>query len=123
MNGIDIANNIIFGNGDPGIIASYCSGSNVMIRNNLFLYNSGQDGNLPWYMNPNNTSSNLTWTASGNITNSDPSFINNTSNWHLQKCSPAIDNGLSLGTVTNDYDATLRPIPFGGSYDIGAYER
>ena len=84
MNGIDIINNIIYGNGDPGIIASYCYGSGVGITNNLFLYNSGQDGSGAWNMNFSTTNT-VTWTAGGNITNSDPSFVSSPSDWVLPR--------------------------------------
>jgi hypothetical protein len=51
----------------------------------------------------------------GNI-NSDPLL---TSDYHLNINSPAIGQGLNIGT-TMDLGGTARP--YGGSYDIGAYE-
>ena len=67
--------------------------------------------------------SNVGYTTTNNITNSDPLFFDNASNWHLLKCSPAIDSGLTLTAVTNDNDGLPRPIPVGGTNDMGAYER
>lgn len=50
-----------------------------------------------------------------------PMFVNLTSgDFHLQPSSPAVDAGISLAIVTNDFDGTLRPQ--GARYDIGAYE-
>ncbi len=52
-----------------------------------------------------------------------PLFIsNNFSDFHLQANSPAKDAGLTITSVTNDFDGTSRPQPPGGTYDIGAYE-
>jgi hypothetical protein len=65
--------------------------------------------------------STVSYTTSGNITTSDPLFVNSGSDWHLQKCSPAIDAGVTLSVVTKDYDGLPRPI--GAAYDMGAYER
>lgn len=130
MDGINIANNIFYGNGyyctnvAYGIGTWYCSSTNyhgsasVQIDNNLFYNNLDGAWNMT-YGTPDGT---VTWSAAGNITN-DPEFFNPASNWHVQKCSPAIDSGLTLSAVTNDCDGVPRPIPFGGDYDIGAYER
>ncbi len=41
---------------------------------------------------------------------------------HLQSGSPAIDAGLTIDIVTNDFDGVTRPQPAGHAYDIGAYE-
>jgi hypothetical protein len=41
-------------------------------------------------------------------------------NAYLQSSSPAIDAGLTISSVTNDYVGTARP--HGSAYDIGAYE-
>ncbi|MBN1374245.1 hypothetical protein JW962_02845 [Candidatus Dojkabacteria bacterium] len=48
-----------------------------------------------------------------------PLFIS-TNNFHLQSTSPAIDAGLTISSITNDYDGVTRP-QFNG-YDIGAFE-
>jgi hypothetical protein len=41
-------------------------------------------------------------------------------NAYLQSSSPAIDAGLTISSVTNDYIGKARP--HGTAYDIGAYE-
>lgn len=61
-------------------------------------------------------------TGSGQDANSittDPLFRSAT-DYRLQKNSPAIDAGVNLPEVTDDYDGNPRPL--GGSYEIGAYE-
>jgi hypothetical protein len=51
-----------------------------------------------------------------------PMFVNATNgNYHLRSNSPAIDAGITLAVVSNDFDGNLRPQ--GRRYDIGAYER
>jgi parallel beta-helix repeat protein len=53
--------------------------------------------------------------------NVDPLLINPaTGNFRLQGGSPAIDAGIALAKVTNDYDGNARPQ--GEGYDIGAFE-
>jgi hypothetical protein len=41
---------------------------------------------------------------------------------HLLNYSPAINTGLNIGIVANDFDDISRPQPASGSADIGAYE-
>ena len=66
------------------------------------------------------------WQALGYDANSiegDPVFVSTTSgseDLHLQAASPAIDAGIILTTVTDDYDGDIRPQ--GDAYDIGADE-
>jgi hypothetical protein len=115
VDGVDIANNIFYGNAGYGIKTSECDGSGVQIRNNLFYAN--RDGT--WNMT--NDLSTVSYTLSGNITNSAPLFVNNASDWHLQSGSPAIDAGVTLSIVPDDYDGVTRPQ--GAAYDMGAYER
>jgi hypothetical protein len=51
----------------------------------------------------------------------DPLFVNpNGLDFHLNSGSPAIDTGLSLPQVLNDFDGVSRPQ--GSGYDIGAFE-
>ncbi len=50
----------------------------------------------------------------------DPKFVSNFGNLHLQSNSPAIDAGMTIAQVTNDYDGNVRPQ--GSAYDIGAFE-
>jgi hypothetical protein len=53
--------------------------------------------------------------------NVDPLFVNPAAgNFHLRGSSPAIDAGIALAEVTNDFDGNARPQ--GAGYDIGAFE-
>jgi len=48
-------------------------------------------------------------------------FVNPASgDFHLRQGSPAIDAGIALAEVTNDFDGNVRPQ--GAGYDIGTYE-
>jgi hypothetical protein len=56
-----------------------------------------------------------------NLEKTDPKFVAPAAfDFHLRSDSPAIDAGLTLSGVANDYDGRLRPR--GGAADIGAYE-
>jgi len=56
-----------------------------------------------------------------NLEKTDPKFADPAAfDFHLRSDSPAIDAGLALSGVANDYDGRLRP--WGGATDIGAYE-
>lgn len=58
---------------------------------------------------------------SNNIKNVNPLFVNpEGGDFHLLSGSPAIDNGLPLAEVTDDFDQNKRPL--GSAYDIGAFE-
>jgi PKD repeat protein len=60
-------------------------------------------------------------TLDHNITSGDPRFVNASGgNFHLQSDSPAINAGIAVSEVTDDFDGNSRPQ--GGLYDIGAYE-
>jgi hypothetical protein len=41
---------------------------------------------------------------------------------HLKAGANAIDTGINISIVTDDFDKVARPQPIGGIYDIGAYE-
>lgn len=60
-----------------------------------------------------------THTPDAHSLTSDPVFVTNYTDLHLQKTSPVIDAGVDLG-VTSDYAGTTRPL--GSAPDIGAYE-
>jgi hypothetical protein len=56
-----------------------------------------------------------------NLEKTDPKFSDPASfDFHLRPDSPAIDAGIALPSVANDYDGRARPR--GGRMDIGAYE-
>ncbi len=104
-----VYNNTLYNNVEYGIFNDGDSTSAV-IRNNIMYSTSGED---------------LYETGSGtvvdhNFTN-DPQFVNAAGlDFHLRSTSPAIDAGLSIGQVPDDFDGVRRPQ--GAAYDIGAYE-
>jgi hypothetical protein len=56
-----------------------------------------------------------------NYITGDPKWINPfTGNYYLQSNSPAIDAGINIGTISNDFDGN--PRPQGKTVDIGAFE-
>ena len=56
-----------------------------------------------------------------NLEKTDPKFAGPASfDFHLRSDSPAINSGLAMPGVANDYDGRVRPR--GGRVDIGAYE-
>jgi hypothetical protein len=102
-----IFNNTVYHNTGNGVQVS--SGVGAVIQNNI-VYNNGRN---IW-----NQSSNTT--VDHNLT-SDPLFVDPaTNNFKLQAASPAIDGGVTLSEVQDDYAKV--PRPQGSAYDIGAYE-
>jgi len=103
----------------------------VTIRNNLFFDLPGQiiylintkglltgrnlayrsDGIQPW--------STSTYSHVSDLWGVNPLLASQT-DYHLRAGSPAIDKGMRMTIVPNDYDGNLRPK--GAGYDIGAYE-
>lgn len=146
---IEIYNNTIYKarwNGGAGIYVTETKISNIVIRNNLVYFNNtngeiaagtsnvlpnvSADHNIVFgpkscsleYPNCVEISNNPGGYANifGNTT-SDPRFINlTTPDLHLQASSPAIDKGVPVGYVIDDYSGTSRPQ--GLAYDVGAYE-
>ena len=58
---------------------------------------------------------------SNNKENTDPKFVSaSTANFSLMSGSPAIDAGLTMSSIKNDFVGTARPQ--GAAYDVGAYE-
>ena len=83
--------------------------SNLTIRNNII--SSGTTGDAV----PGGV------TFSGNKENTNPMLANAAGlDFHLASGSPAVNAGLTLSLVPNDYDGTSRPQ--GPAHDIGAYE-
>ena len=101
-------NNTIYKNAGDGLqIRSSSSGARA--RNNISYSNT---------VNINNKGSNTT--LSNNLT-TDPLFVNAAgSDFHLKSGSAAINKGITLSEVLDDYEGTPRPA--GASYDIGADE-
>ncbi|PYO44465.1 MAG: hypothetical protein DMD33_02890 [Gemmatimonadetes bacterium] len=100
--------------------------TNLFIENNIF-YLPGQNVGISGTQSGSIIDHNLSTGAVGgggtgtNIENTDPLFVNpSTLDFRLQAGSPAINAGLALNIVLNDFLGTLRPQ--GAGWDIGAYE-
>jgi hypothetical protein len=102
-----LKNNIIYGS-SPSQPALYIESSGTFNSANDLYYNVA----VP-------SGSGVTIT---NRLTSDPLFVANGADFHLQSTSPARDSGTSAvsSIVTEDYDGASRPQ--GSAYDIGAYE-
>jgi len=109
-----------------GQIILAASTTNLVIENNIF-YLPGQNIGISGTVSGALIDHNLSTGAVGgggigsNIENTDPVFVNPSAlDFRLQASSPAINAGIALSIVLNDFFGTLRPQ--GGGYDIGAYE-
>ena len=104
-----IANNIFYQPLTAGVWFDGATTSNVTVEYNLTMGGTAAEGNGAGV------------TLSNNLDNTDPKFVNaSTFNFTLQAGSPAIDAGVTLSYVTNDFLGTSRPQ--GVAYDIGAFE-
>ncbi|HTD70979.1 MAG TPA: Ig-like domain-containing protein [Gemmatimonadales bacterium] len=109
-----------------GQIILAASTTNLVIENNIF-YLPGQNIGISGTVSGALIDHNLSTGAVGgggigsNIVNTDPMFVNPSAlDFRLQAGSPAINAGIALSIVLNDFFGTLRPQ--GAGYDIGAYE-
>ncbi len=98
---------------------------NVIVRNNIFSQNETNvlllSGSEDQFTVDNNLFYGSGGTYGTNMIIGDPLFVNSTgADFHLQSGSPAIDAGVTLSDVTDDYEGNSRPQ--GSGYDIGAYE-
>lgn len=102
-----IYNNTVYKNGAHGI---YCyDGDKTIVKNNIS-YLSGKENIFKGCSNQ----------LSNNVT-TDPKFVNAAAgDLGLQAGSPAIDNGMTLAQVPDDFTGKKRPE--GAAYDIGAFE-
>jgi hypothetical protein len=152
MDGVDIANNIIYGQARVGI--DLCDAMKpqdglptvlgVQIINNLFYANTvgaldldnSQCGDCPRssgdsvVINPTDpapTSANF-FDCIPPSPGCDPvKFVDPAGDWHVMSGSVAIGHGTSVSDVPFDYEGNPRPTPPGGTpptgvYDIGAYQ-
>lgn len=104
-----IANNIFYQPMTAGVFFDGGTTTNVTVENNLTTGGTAAEGNGAGV------------TLSNNLDNTDPKFVNvSVFNFALQAGSPAIDAGVTLSYVTNDFLGTSRPQ--GAAYDIGAFE-
>jgi hypothetical protein len=136
-NNISILNNLIKGDltanpaSYPEAISLENVGSNqVIVKNNIFTEQRGQTIwtvsspglNADYNLFYNSDGSNLSGTHyPHDLWAVNPLFVNpSAGNYHLQAGSPAIDKGVTLSNVLNDFDGISRPQ--GAGYDIGPYE-
>ena len=104
-----VYNNTVFGN-PKGL--EIRQGTDTIVRNNIIYSNGSASAN---YID------NGTGTIASNNLTVDPKFVDAPNlDFRLRSDSPAIDAGMSISAVTDDFAGVLRPQ--GGGYDIGAYE-
>lgn len=108
-----ITNNIFYQPNSAGIqiygSSYHASYSNVTISNNMTTGGTTTTGSAP----------NIS--VSGNFDNTNPQFVNpGASDFHLTQNSPAINKGQSVSSVGTDFEGNGRP--YGGTFDIGAFE-
>ena len=141
--GIQVYNNICYGNNSDGIQVDYWSPTHVTVVNNTCVGNSGNgiyvgngtDGdeggpavgtlveNNICYNNAQGDFTNLgtSTTQLTNLFGINPLFVNLAGdNFHLTAGSPAIDAGTATNAPSTDFAGNARPQ--GSSYHIGAYE-
>ena len=143
-----IANNLVFNNGQSGILIANAEAiggkaDNCIVANNISVYNGvegyygragieeeGQVGNNNKYYNnclygnPDGATSLKGSSPVQGTVSSDPRFVNyqadGTGDYHLVSGSPCIDAGTSLGAPATDIEGVSRPQ--GAGVDIGPYE-
>jgi len=114
-----IANNIFYGVNTAAIWLGGDGGEEPMRFANVRISNNIISNGVLLRAEENINASGLI--LSNNLEKTDPKFTDPAAfNFHLRPDSPAIDVGLTLSGVTNDYDGRARPR--GGHVDIGAYE-
>lgn len=110
VSGTKVFNNVVYANGNYGIVINSDS-VGAIVRNNIVYQNGGEaiwdvgDGTIQDH----------------NLVDVDPQFVDaSVYDFHLQSTSPAIDAGITLSQVPDDFDGVSRPQ--GTGYDVGAYE-
>ena len=128
LNGVDIKNNIIFGNQKYGIYDCGATGGGVVIDHDLIYGNNVSNGGYANIALTDQCGASTSFGYMlGTVVAADPSFANSSTSYsaatdfQLQSGSPAIDAGLTLTTVPVDYAGS--PRPQGAGNDIGAYDR
>jgi Right handed beta helix region len=110
---LDMANNIFYGNGWYGIDACNPTATNVTMENNIS-YNNAYGAYVP-----NDCGGSGAGLKNTNMIQSDPKFLNSTSDWNLQAGSPGIGAAIASPLVTVDYVNNPRPST---GVTIGAYQ-
>jgi parallel beta-helix repeat protein len=125
---IKVYNNTVYNNGQEGMY--FYQGTRGLVRNNIS-YGSGASDLRIEQTSGITVEKNVTGNGilrvsdsgtvlTGNLTGN-PLFVNaGGSDFHLQLSSLAINQGVTVTEVTNDFEGVSRPQ--GGAYDIGAYE-
>lgn len=113
------------GTSDSGAVTLYTP---TNLRNNVIYQLSGEKyvGGSGQFNNP--TGNNNLWFGVGSAPtstttnyNSDPLFVGAASaNFRIQATSPAKDVGVTIASLTTDFDGTIRPQ--GSAFDLGAFE-
>jgi len=104
-----IANNVFYQPQTAGVWFSGGTTSNVTVNHNLTMGGTASTG------------AGAGVAVANNLDNTDPTFVNvGARNFQLLAGSPAIDAGVTLAYVTNDFLGVSRPQ--GAAYDIGAFE-
>jgi hypothetical protein len=106
------------------VIQDNAKTSNITVRNNIVSENNVSQISNAIGANTTISHNLIDGYSSTNGTDyilGDPDFVDeNNDDFHLQRLSPAIDNGTSTDAPTTDFDGNTRPLGVG--YDIGAYE-
>jgi parallel beta-helix repeat protein len=109
---LTVDNNIAYGN-QRGFAGCAAAGTGIVLSNNISYNNSATN-----YTQDACGGGSATFTNT-NMKQSNPLFVNPSSDWHLQAGSPAIGAAISSPIVTIDYANNLRP---GTGVTIGAYQ-
>jgi Right handed beta helix region len=133
--GTQFYNNLVYNNGAGGV-QIWSNGNDVLVANNTIYENGGYGIDVSRNIRDARVINNISWgnkgqqiqdfgvntTLQNNLT-TDPGVVNaGGGDFHLQSSSPAVDKGMTLAEVPNDFDYGKRAFPVGGNYDIGAFE-
>jgi hypothetical protein len=144
-NALDISNNLVFGNGQGGIVIGQgdepnngrVNADNFIVSNNIAV-NNGRDGiresgatgsknqflnNILW--NNGTQRINVQTAQQRGTVVADPEFVNfrpdGSGDYHLRPGSPGLGAGVQLGAPATDIDG--KPRPPDGRVDIGVYQQ
>ena len=144
-NALDISNNLVWGNGQGGIVIGQgdepnngrINADNFIVANNIVV-NNGRDGikesgatgpknqfvnNIIW--NNGTQRINLQTGQQRGTVLADPEFVDfrpdGSGDYHLRPGSPGLGAGVQLGAPASDIDG--KPRPTNGGVDIGIYQR